>query len=322
MIVHCTHYLADGRSEAIDFERVSDVLGAHEGFIWMGLIEPDAALLEKLQEEFGLHELAIEDAHKAHQRPKIELFDHTLFIAVHTVQLLQECVQFGETHLFLGERFLITVRHGPSLSYAPARKRCERDAESMGLLGPSFGLYAVLDQIVDQYFPIVDEFRQTLDALEHDIFHEDFRRDTVKRLYQLKRELTRLRLAVAPLQDVLAPLVRLYPNLIHADTRVYYRDVLDHAKRIDDATDTLREMLTAAMSVNLALVTVAQGEVVKRLAGWAALLAVPTLVTGWYGMNFDAMPELTSRFGYPGVLALTLGICLLLYRKLKKVGWL
>jgi magnesium transporter len=180
----------------------------------------------------------------------------------------------------------------------------------------------VLDQIVDNYFPIVDEFRASLDALERDIFREEFSRGTIERLYRMKRELTRLRLAVAPLQDVLAPLVRLYPNLIHADTRVYFRDVLDHARRINDATDTLREMLTAAMSVNLALVTVAQGEVVKRLAGWAALLAVPTLVTGWYGMNFAAMPELSSRFGYPGVLALTLLVVGLLYRKLKKVRWL
>lgn len=321
MIVHCTHYLPDGRRESIDFERVSDVLGAHDGFIWMGLIEPDAPLLEKLQEEFDLHELAIEDAHKAHQRPKVEQFGNTLFIAVHTAQMTGDAVQFGETHLFLGERFLITVRHGPSLSYAPARARCERDPEYLAA-GPSFGLYAVLDQVVDHYFPIVDEFREALDTLEHDIFHEDFRRDTVKRLYQLKRELTRLRLAVAPLQDVLAPLVRLYPNLIHVDTRVYFRDVLDHARRIDDATDTLREMLTAAMSVNLALVTVTQGEVVKRLAGWAALLAVPTLVTGWYGMNFEAMPELASRFGYLGVVGFTLTVCLLLYRKLKKVRWL
>ena len=321
MIVNCIHYHADGRREALDFERVSDVLASGEGFIWVGLTAPDPDLMLKLQEEFSLHELAIEDSHKAHQRPKVELYDNALFIAVHTVQMLDEQVQFGETHLFLGERFLITVRHGSSISYAPARARCERDPEYLAA-GPSFGLYAVLDQIVDNYFPIVDGFREALDVLERDIFDQDFRRGTIERLYQLKRELTRLRLAVAPLQDVLAPLVRLYPNLIHPDTRVYFRDVLDHAVRINESTDTLREMLTAAMSVNLALVTVAQGEVVKRLAGWAALLAVPTLVTGWYGMNFDLMPELSTRFGYPGVLVATLGIVLLLYRKLKKVRWL
>lgn len=278
MIVNCIHYHADGRREALDFERVSDVLASGEGFIWVGLTAPDPELMLKLQEEFSLHELAIEDSHKAHQRPKVELYDNTLFIAVHTVQMLDEQVQFGETHLFLGERFLITVRHRSSISYAAARARCERDPEYLAA-GPSFGLYAVLDQIVDDYFPIVDGFREALDVLERDIFDADFRRGTIERLYQLKRELTRLRLAVAPLQDVLAPLVRLYPNLIHPETRVYFRDVLDHAVRINESTDTLREMLTAAMSVNLALVTVAQGEVVKRLAGWAALLAVPTLVT-------------------------------------------
>ncbi len=321
MIVNCIHYHADGRREALDFERVSDVLASGEGFIWVGLTAPDPDLMLKLQEEFSLHELAIEDSHKAHQRPKVELYDNTLFIAVHTVQMLGERVQFGETHLFLGERFLVTVRHGSSISYEPARARCERDPEYLAA-GPSFGLYAVLDQIVDNYFPIVDGFREALDVLERDIFNVDLRRGTIERLYQLKRELTRLRLAVAPLQDVLAPLVRLYPNLIHPETRVYFRDVLDHAVRINESTDTLREMLTAAMSVNLALVTVAQGEVVKRLAGWAALLAVPTLVTGWYGMNFERMPELETRFGYPGVLVVTLGVVLLLYRKLKKVRWL
>jgi magnesium transporter len=321
MIVNCILYRADGSRQALDFKHVSDALAEDEGFVWLGLHEPDPGLLERLEEEFGLHELAIEDAHKAHQRPKVELYGNTLFIAVHTVQRVGEEVQFGETHLFLGPRFLITVRHGSSLGYAPARARCERDPEYLAA-GPSFGLYAVLDQVVDNYFPIVDEFRASLDALERDIFREEFSRGTIERLYRMKRELTRLRLAVAPLQDVLAPLVRLYPNLIHADTRVYFRDVLDHARRINDATDTLREMLTAAMSVNLALVTVAQGEVVKRLAGWAALLAVPTLVTGWYGMNFAVMPELSSRFGYPGVLALTLLVVGLLYRKLKKVRWL
>ncbi|WP_395790890.1 magnesium and cobalt transport protein CorA [Aquimonas sp.] len=321
MIVNCIHYHADGRREALDFEHVSDVLASGEGFIWVGLTAPDPDLMLKLQEEFSLHELAIEDSHKAHQRPKVELYDNVLFIAVHTVQMLDEQVRFGETHLFLGERFLLTVRHGSSVSYAPARARCERDPEYLAA-GPSFGLYAVLDQIVDNYFPIVDGFREALDVLERDIFDQAFRRGTIERLYQLKRELTRLRLAVAPLQDVLAPLERLYPNLIHPDTRLYFRDVLDHAVRINESTDTLREMLTAAMSVNLALVTVAQGEVVKRLAGWAALLAVPTLVTGWYGMNFELMPELSTRFGYPGVLVLTLGIVLLLYRKLKKVQWL
>ena len=321
MIVHCTHYLPDGRREAIDFERVSDVLATHDGFIWMGLVEPDAGLLAKLQEEFDLHELAVEDAHKAHQRPKIELYQTTLFIAVHTAQMPGEAVEFGETHLFLGERFLITVRHGPSLSYAPARARCELDPEYLAA-GPSFGLYAVLDQIVDHYFPIVDDLRAALDTLEHDIFEEDFKRDTVKRLYQLKRELTRLRLAVAPLQDVLAPLVRLYPNLIHAESRVYFRDVLDHARRIDDATDTLRELLTAAMSVNLALVTVAQGEVVKRLAGWAGLLAIPTVVFSNYGMNFEHMPELKWPQAYPVTLLITLVLILVVYRKLKKANWL
>ncbi|MCG6117703.1 MAG: magnesium and cobalt transport protein CorA [Aquimonas sp.] len=315
------HYRADGQHGPIDFTEVPAALQSEDGFIWVGLVEPDEALMREMQRAFCLHELAIEDAHKAHQRPKAELYEDVLFIAVHTAHLAHEKVSFGETHAFLGRRFLVTVRHASEVSYAAARARCEREPARLAN-GPSFGLYAVLDQIVDQYFPVVDGFREALEELEQEIFSEDYRRDTIRRLYQLKHELSRLRLAVAPLQDLLSPLVRLYPELIHPQTRLYYRDVLDHARRIDASTDTLREMLTAAMSVNLALVTMAQGEVVKRLAGWAALLAVPTLITGWYGMNFESMPELATRFGYPGVMGLTLVACLLLYRRLKRARWL
>lgn len=321
MIVNCIHYRGDGRHGPIDFADVPAALGSGDGFVWVGLVEPDEALMRDMQAAFGLHELAIEDAHKAHQRPKAELYEDVLFVAVHTAHLVDDRVSFGETHAFLGRRFLVTVRHASEVSYATARARCEREPARLAS-GPSFGLYAVLDQIVDQYFPVVDGFREALDRLEQEIFKEDYRRETIQRLYQLKHELSRLRLAVAPLQDLLSPLVRLYPELIHPDTRLYFRDVLDHARRIDAATDTLREMLTAAMSVNLALVTLAQGEVVKRLAGWAALLAVPTLITGWYGMNFEAMPELATRWGYPGVMGLTAVVCVLLYRRLKRARWL
>ena len=321
MIVNCIHYRGDGGHRPIGFDAVADALASEDGFVWVGLVEPDETLMREMQRAFGLHELAIEDAHKAHQRPKVELYEDVLFVAVHTAHLVGERLSFGETHVFLGKRFLVTVRQASEVSYAGARARCEREPARLAH-GPSFGLYAVLDQIVDQYFPVVDGFRDALEQLEQEIFREDYRRETIHRLYQLKHELSRLRLAVAPLQDLLSPLVRLYPELIHPDTRLYFRDVLDHARRIDAATDTLREMLTAAMSVNLALVTLAQGEVVKRLAGWAALLAVPTLITGWYGMNFEAMPELATRFGYPGVIALTALVCALLYRRLKRARWL
>ena len=274
-----------------------------------------------MQEEFCLHDLAIEDAQHAHQRPKIEGYGQSLFVAVHTAQVVDEHLRFGETHAFLGSRYLVTVRHGASLSYASVRARVEREPELLAL-GPAYALYAVLDFIADQYLPIVGEFRDELDGLEKDIFAETFRRDIIVRLYDLKRELTQLRLAVTPLQDILSQLMRMQDNFVPDEVRPYFRDVLDHALRVNESTDTLREMLTAAMSVNLSLVTVQQGEVVKKLAGWAALLAAPTLIASWYGMNFVHMPELAGRWSYPILVGVIAVVCIGLYRYLKKVRWL
>jgi magnesium transporter len=322
MVVNCVAYGANGqRRRDISIEEISDALAEPDGFVWVGLHEPNAGLLEQLQEEFGLHDLAVEDAHHAHQRPKIEAYGDSLFIALHTAQLVQGNIKFGETHVFLGPRYLVTVRHGASLSYAPARARCEREPELLAL-GPSYGLYAVLDFIVDNFAPIANEFQDELRDLEKDIFSATFKRETIQRLYELKRELVTMRLAVAPLQDILNQLVRLHPNLIKEDVRLYFRDVFDHAIRINESTDAIREMLTAALSVNLSLVTVGQGEVVKRLAGWAALLAAPTLIASWYGMNFVHMPELAGRWSYAVVVGTTILVVATLYRVLKRARWL
>lgn len=321
-VVNCVRYGRDGSRRDITLDEISDVLAVDDGsFVWVGLYEPGEDLLDKLQEEFDLHDLAVEDAHHAHQRPKIEAYGNSLFIAVHTAQATGGEVSFGETHLFVGPRYLVTVRHGTSLSYKTVRARCEREPELLAL-GPTYGLYAVLDFIVDNYLPIVDEFREQLNALEHDIFAENFSRDTVRKLYELKRELTRLRLAVTPMQDITGQLTRVHTHLVGEEMRLYFRDVYDHILRVSDATDTLREMLTAAMSVNLALVTVGQGEVVKRLAGWAALLAAPTLITSWYGMNFPHMPEFATRFGYAGVIGATAVVVGGLFLLLRRARWL
>ena len=322
MVVNCVAYSTDGRKLGdITLDEISDVLQKPDTFVWVGLLEPDEPLLEKLQEEFGLHDLAVEDAHKAHQRPKIESYGDSLFIVAQTAQVVGSAIEFGETHIFVGKRYLVTVRHGASLSYAPARRSCEQDPEML-MQGPSYGLYAVLDFIVDNFMPIVRSFKEDLQELEEDIFADTFKRDTIRRLYTLKKELVTLRLAIGPLQDILNQLTRLYPGLIRDEVRPYFRDVYDHAARINESTDTMREMLTAALSVNLSLVTVAQGEVVKRLAGWAALLAAPTLMTSWYGMNFKHMPELDKGWGYPGMIGLTLVICGGLFWLLRRAKWL
>lgn len=322
MLINCVAYSADGRrGRPFDLTEVSDVLAAGNDFVWVGLHEPDEALLDRLQEEFDLHDLAIEDAHHAHQRPKIEVYGQSLFIALHTAQRVQGRIEFGETHLFVGPRYLITVRHGASLSYAAARARCEREPELLAL-GPSYGLYAVCDFIVDNYLPLVGEFQAELNALEDDILHSTFKRETIQRLYVLKRELVKLRLAVAPLQDILNQLVRFHVGMVREEVRPYFRDVFDHAVRVNEATDTMREMLTSALSVNLALATIQQGEVVKRLAGWAGLLGVPTLVASWYGMNFANMPELAGRSSYFVVAGVTATAVLGLFLALRRAKWL
>jgi len=315
-------YTKDGhRMPPITFEQISDVLEQPDTFVWVGLLEPDEALLEKLQEEFHLHDLAVEDAHSAHQRPKIEVYGDSLFIAVHTAQEVNCKIEFGETHIFMGPRYLVTVRHGASLSYAPARARCEREPEMLAL-GPSYALYAVLDFIVDNFQPMVRAFRAELTALEEEIFAHDFKRETLERLYDLKKELVTLRLAIAPMQDILNQLMRFYPNLIREEIRLYFRDVFDHVVRVNEASDTMSEMVNSAMSVNLAMVSYGQNEVVKRLAGWAALLAAPTLFASWYGMNFHYMPELDKPWAYPAMIATTLGVCGVLYWLLKRAKWL
>ena len=321
-VVNSIAYGRDGSRREITLDEISDVLAVDDGtFVWVGLFDPAPSLLEKLQEEFGLHDLAVEDARNAHQRPKIEAYGDSLFVVAHTAQLVDGVIAFGETHMFLGARYLVTLRHGASLSYAPVRARAEREKHLMAY-GPGYGLYAVLDYIVDNYLPIVDEFRVKLDALEQDIFAETFDRTTIVRLYELKRELTRMRLAVAPLQDITGQLTRVHTQLVGEEMRLYYRDIYDHTLRVNDAVDTLREMLTAAMSVNLALVTVAQGEVVKRLAGWAGLLAAPTLIASWYGMNFAHMPELAGRWSYPVLIGATLAVMGALFVVLRRARWI
>lgn len=322
MLVNCIAYDKGGHKLGdVAFDDISNVLQYPDQFIWVGLHEPDEALLGKLQEEFGLHDLAIEDAHCAHQRPKIEIYDDVLFIVLHTAQVVNGKIQFGETHIFLGKNFLLTVRHGASLSYAAARKACEQTPELMAL-GPSYALYSVLDFIVDNFLPIVSSFKEELHDLEKEIFEDTFKREVIERLYLLKRELVTLRLAVSPMQDILNQLSRFHGRQIDDEVRPYLRDVYDHAARIADTTNTMGELLTAAMNVNLAMVSVAQNDVVKRLAGWAGLLAAPTLIASWYGMNFHNMPELSVDYGYYILIGATVTICISLYFVLKRARWL
>jgi magnesium transporter len=322
MIANCAAYGADGRKiRDITVDEISDFLERPDGFVWVGLVEPDEPLLEKLQGEFGLHELAVEDAHTAHQRPKIEPYGESLFIVAQTAQTIEGRIAFGETHIFLGKHYLLSVRHGASRTYAPARRACEQTPEHLAL-GPSYALYSILDFIVDNYLPIVQTFKEELQELEKDVFADVSNRDVTRRLYDMQRELLTLKLAATPLQDILGQLVRLHPEVIRDEVRPYFRDVQDHVTRVSDAISAMREMLGAAMNVNLSLITVRQNEVVKQLAGWAALAAAPTLVASWYGMNFHDMPELAKPWAYPTIIGITVAVCVVLYVVLKRAGWL
>jgi magnesium transporter len=319
-VVNSVAYRHGQRLGDISIDEISDVIEQPDTFVWVGLHEPDDALLLKMQEEFGLHELAVEDAHHAHQRPKLEAYNNSLFIVLKTAQLDDGQVVYGETHLFVGANFLVSVRHGVSSSYATVLQRCEDGTKGLHK-GPDFALYAVLDFVADNYQPIVAQFERDFEAVETDIFKDQFDRLVIERLYALKRHLLELRNAALPLADISAELMRLHEDLIPKELRAYFRDIQDHISRLVGLIDGMRDMLTTAMQVNLALVANNQNEVVKRLAGWGAILAIPTVIFSLYGMNFEWMPELKWRAGYPAAVGVTLLGCAFVYRRLRRAGW-
>jgi magnesium transporter len=320
-VVNCAAY-AEGRKVGdVAIEDISEVIKRDDQFVWIGLHEPSEELLRKIQEEFCLHDLAVEDALRAHQRPKIEEYGDSLFVVLRTAALVGGELEFGETHIFVGARYVVTVRHGASLSYAEVRTRSERTPHLLKK-GPGFVLYALMDFVVDQYFPIIDACEEKLEALEEEIFGEGVDRETTAHIYDLKRDLTAIKRAVSPLVDICNRLVRFDVALVPEDTRVYFRDIYDHVVRINETVDTQRELLTTALEANLALVSVRQNEVMKQLAAWAAILAVPTAIAGIYGMNFDVMPELRWRYGYMVVMGVIVGTCAFLYRQFRRAGWL
>ena len=321
MIVNCVIYAAGQRIGEISLDEISKALRQEGTFVWLGVREPTDKLLDKIQEQFGLHELAIEDARSAHQRPKLEEYGESLFVVLQTAQLWRDNVVFGETHIFVGSRFLISIRHSSPLSYKQVRERCESMPQVLAR-GPGFPLYAIMDFVVDHYVPVIDGLQDRFERLEADIFKYRISRDTLVRLYELKRELLLLRGAVIPLLDICTALMRFHSDLIPKDVRFYFRDVYDHVRRHEQTIDNMREMLTAAMQVHLAVVTVGQNEIVKRLAGWGAILAIPTMVFSLYGMNFQHMPELDWWFGYPATLIVVTVACAWLYLRLRRVGWL
>jgi magnesium transporter len=321
MIVNCIAYRAGKSLGDISIDAISEVLKEPDTLVWLGVHEPDTPLLRKVQEEFSLHDLAIEDAQHAHQRPKLEAYGDTLFIVVETAQTQNDKVCFGETHLFVGRNFIITIRHGSSVSYAAVRQKCETIPHRLAI-GPGFALYSIIDFVVDNYQPVAESLQARFEELELGMFEKSFDRETIAEMYRLKGELIKLRNAVMPINDISSQLIRFHEDVVRKELRPYFRDIEDHVSRIIKMTDTIREMLTTAIQVNLALVTVGQNEVVKQLAGWGAILAIPTVVFSMYGMNFRFMPELGSHWGYPLVVGATATACALLFRRLRRADWL
>lgn len=322
-IVACSAYAGGRKTGDVAIEDISEVVGRDGQFVWIGLYEPGFRLLGQIREEFGLHELAVEDALRAHQRPKVEEYGDSLFVVLRTVQLRSDELALGETHVFVGPHYVVTIRHGESAPYTPVRARCESTPHHLAK-GPGYVLYAVMDYVVDQFFPAVERLEEQLELLEEEVFAARGRtdRETMARIYALKRDLVSLKRAVSPLIDVCNRLDRLGDELLAADTRLYFRDVYDHVIRVNESLDHLRELLNTVLEANLSLVSVQQNEVTKRLASWAAIIAVPTMIAGIYGMNFEFMPELRQPFGYPAVMALMAGLCATLYWRLRRAGWL
>lgn len=324
-VVGSAVYQSGRRVEDVEIERLDlacEAVAPEPGrFVWIGLYEPDEDVLAKVQRRFGLHDLAIEDAHNAHQRPKLEAYGDSLFLVLRTVQLLDGHVRFGETHIFAGSGHVVTVRHGSSVSYAEVRGRCERTPRMLAL-GEIFVVYSVMDFIVDNYFPVLHALEAEIDELEDRVFKQATTHADVERIYELRHELMTIRRAIHPLGEVCARMMRFDTPMIEERVQPYFRDVQDHVLRVVEAVDSLRELLTSALEANALFASLRQNEDMRRFAGWAAILAVPTAIAGIYGMNFEDMPELKQPWGYPVVLGTIIAICGLLYWRFKRAGWL
>ncbi|MBL1086309.1 magnesium/cobalt transporter CorA [Streptomyces actinomycinicus] len=331
MIVDCAVYRHGHRTEGPD--DLSDALAearAAGGFVWIGLHEPSEREFDLVTQEFGLHRLAVEDALKAHQRPKLEVYDDSLFMVLKPVVYEPEgdTVSAGEVMVFVGEGFVVTVRHGEGSPLAAVRRRLEHEPEMLDK-GPTAVLYAIADAIVDHYLEVATELQTDLDELEAEVFQPELggSRNTASRIYTFKRQVLEFRRATGPLALPLIKLAGTGPMgtevpFVHDKARPFFRDVSDHLTRVNESVEALDRLISDILSAHLAQTGVRQNDDMRKISAWAAMAAVPTLIAGIYGMNFQHMPELRWAWGYPGVLALMASLEVLLYRLFKRRGWL
>jgi len=321
MIVNCVAY-QDGRKLAdIRVEEISEYVKRPECFVWVAIKDPTNEELETMRREFGLHPLAVEDASHGHQRPKVEEYGDSLFTVMHVVELHGDEADVAEVSVFTGVNYVLSVRKGMEHGFVAVRERAEREPELLRH-GSGFVLYALMDNVVDRYFPVVDALEVELEKLEERIFSGSSPKANIEELYNLKHKLMVLRHAVEPLIEATHRLYGGRVPQVCQGTQEYFRDVHDHLVRVSQALDGLRDMVGTAMSVNLSMITLAENEVTKRLASYAALVAIPTMIAGIYGMNFKYMPELDIPWMYPAVLAIMAAIDYYLYARFRRAGWL
>jgi magnesium transporter len=321
MLVNCVAY-QDGRKLAdIQQRDIKSYLARPDCFVWVALKDAGAAELAEMQDEFDLHELAVEDARQGNQRPKLEEYGDSLFVVLHTVEVAGEELNVGEVDVFVGRNYILSARQSAERGFQDVRARCEREPELLRH-GPGYVLYALMDAVVDRYLPVLDAVETELEALEEQIFTGKAPRENIEALYYVKQKLMVLKHAAGPLLDASS---RLFGGRVPqscAGLGEYFRDVYDHLVRLNQSIDTLRDTVTTALQVNLAMITIGESEVTKRLAAYAALVAVPTMIAGIYGMNFERMPELNWAFGYPLSIAIMVAIDVYLFFRFRKAGWL
>ena len=322
MLVNCVVYREGTKVADITVEQISDYLEQPGSFVWVALRDASDLELDVLQHEFHLHELAVEDARHGHQRPKIEEYGNTLFMVLHLVEFgPTDELQIGEVAIFAGPNFVVSVRNRSTHGFADVRERCESEPHLLKQ-GSGFVCYALMDAVVDRYFPVVDAFESELEGIEERIFDRGAARDNIQLLYRLKRRVSVLRHAVLPLMDGAGKLYGGRVPQVCSASGEYFRDVYDHLQRITTTLDSLRDTITTAIQVNLSMVTIEEGETTKRLAAWAGIFAVATAFVGVWGMNFEHMPELKWTYGYPIALSVIASVCGVMYWRFRRSGWL
>ena len=314
-------YQSGKRGPAIDFaDPASTRLGEGE-FAWIGLVEPSREELQMLQQRFDLHPLAVEDAFKAYQQPKVEVYGDQLFIVATTAAFRDDAISYGETAIFLGRCHIITVRHGSARDHTGLRSQLEASSKLLAH-GVDYVLHGLLDFIVDGYLPVVEEIEEDVLAIETSAVDAFLTRPEVSRLFALRREVIGFQRHLAPMTDVCSRLVRLDLPIIDTNIRPYFRDILDHVQRVSSRVDGLKDTINGVFEVSTLFEQQRQGAITRQLAAWAAILAVPTAIAGIYGMNFEHMPELDTRYGYFVVLGAIAGLCVWLYLSFRRSGWL